>query len=173
MTKSLTRKEMREHIFKLLFQIEFVPVEGIDEQVTLYIGDLANIRSKDRQYIHDKCLAIAARIEELDTLLNERTTGWRTNRMNKVDLTILRLAVYEIKYDDDIPQGVAINEAVELAKVYSSDEGPAFVNGVLARIVTSAKSGSTASKSTESKSEGTEPELADMTVAANNEEVGE
>ena len=54
--------------------------------------------------------------------------------MNKVDLTILRLAVYEMKWDDSVPVGVAINEAVELAKKYSSDDGPAFVNGVLAKL---------------------------------------
>ena len=61
-------------------------------------------------------------------------TGWKTSRMNKVDLSILRLAVYEMKYDEDVPVGVAINEAVELAKKYSGDEGPAFINGVLARL---------------------------------------
>lgn len=66
--------------------------------------------------------------------LNEKATGWKTSRMNKVDLAILRLAVYEIKWDDDVPVKVAINEAVELAKKFSGEEGPAFVNGVLAKI---------------------------------------
>ena len=56
-------------------------------------------------------------------MLNEHATGWKTSRMNKVDLSILRLAVYEMKYDEDVPVGVAINEAVELAKKYSGDEG--------------------------------------------------
>ena len=72
--------------------------------------------------------------EEIDTLLNEVTEGWKTSRMNRVDLTILRLATYEVKWDDAVPTGVAINEAVELAKKYSSDEGPSFVNGVLAKV---------------------------------------
>ena len=67
-------------------------------------------------------------------MLNEHVTGWKTSRMNTVDLSILRLAVYEMKYDEDVPVGVAINEAVELAKKYSGDEGPAFINGVLARL---------------------------------------
>jgi len=66
--------------------------------------------------------------------LNEKTTGWKTTRMNKVDLTILRLAVYEMKWDEDIPTGVAINEAVELSKRFSGEEGPSFVNGVLAKL---------------------------------------
>ena len=73
-------------------------------------------------------------IPEIDALINEQTTGWKTGRMNKADLTILRLAVYEMKWDEDIPVKVAINEAVELAKKYSSDEGPSFINGVLAKI---------------------------------------
>ena len=81
-----------------------------------------------------KSRKIEALIPEIDVLINEHTTGWKTGRMNKVDLTILRLAVYEIKWDDDIPVKVAINEAVELAKRYSSDEGPAFINGVLAKL---------------------------------------
>ena len=71
---------------------------------------------------------------EIDGILNENAKGWKTARMNKVDLTILRLAVYEINWDEEIPVGVAINEAVELAKKFSGDDSPAFVNGVLGRI---------------------------------------
>ena len=75
------------------------------------------------------------KVEEIDELLNANATGWKTARMNKVDLTILRLATYELKWDEDVPVGVAINEAVELAKKYSSEEGPSFVNGVLGKLV--------------------------------------
>ena len=71
---------------------------------------------------------------EIDRILNENAKGWKTSRMNKVDLTILRLAVYELKWDDEIPVGVAINEAVELAKRFGGDDSPAFVNGVLGRV---------------------------------------
>ena len=85
------------------------------------------------EYIREKAEHIAEKREEIDALLNTHTKGWKTTRMNKVDLTILRLAVYEIKWDEDVPAGVAIDEAVNLAKTYSSDEGPACVNGVLAR----------------------------------------
>lgn len=70
---------------------------------------------------------------ELDALIDEKSTGWKTNRMAKVDLAIIRLAVYEIKFEDDIPTKVSINEAVELAKKYGADESAAFVNGVLAK----------------------------------------
>lgn len=75
------------------------------------------------QYISQKAQKIIEKIDEIDTLINEHTTGWKTGRMNKVDLTILRLAVYEMKWDEDVPTGVAINEAVNLAKKYSSEDG--------------------------------------------------
>ena len=71
---------------------------------------------------------------EIDRIINENAKGWKTARMNKVDLTILRLAVYEMKWDEEIPTGVAINEAVELAKKFSGNDGPSFVNGVLGKI---------------------------------------
>ena len=82
----------------------------------------------------DKAKAIAAKVEEIDAIINEHTTGWKTTRMNKVDLSILRLAVYEMKWDEDVPVKVAINEAEELGKRFSGDEGPAFINGVLGKL---------------------------------------
>ena len=66
-------------------------------------------------------------------MINKQAKGWTTQRMGKVDLTILRLAVYEIIYDENVPVGVAINEAVELAKRYGQDESSGFVNGILAK----------------------------------------
>ena len=86
------------------------------------------------QYISQKAQKIIEKIDEIDTLINDHTTGWKTGRMNKVDLTILRLAVYEMKWDEDVPTGVAINEAVNLAKKYSSEDGASVVNGVLAKL---------------------------------------
>ena len=69
----------------------------------------------------------------MDGLLNQKAEGWNTARMGKVDLTILRLAVYEIRYDDSVPTGVAINEAVELAKKFGQEASAGFVNGILAK----------------------------------------
>ena len=135
MIKPLSRAEIRTHIFKLLFQIEFCPPEDIDDQVAAYFTLEEEMREADRQYIIEKSKAVVQHTPEIDGLLNEKTIGWKTSRMNKVDLAILRLAVYEIKYDPDVPERVAANEAVELAKAYSSDDGPAFVNGVLAKII--------------------------------------
>lgn len=129
------RTELRQHIFKMLFLIEFNEKDEMSEQIELYLDNLEDLSEKDREYIEKKYHSIVEKVEEIDELLNTNTTGWKTARMNKVDLTILRLATYELKWDEDVPVGVAINEAVELAKKYSSEEGPAFVNGVLGKLV--------------------------------------
>ena len=131
----MSRTELREHIFRMLFRIEFNNAEEMKEQDGFYFDELEEATGKDQEYILDKYRAIVEKKEEIDTLLNEVSEGWKTTRMNRVDLTILRLAIYEIKWDEDVPTGVAINEAVELAKKYSSDDGPSFVNGILAKVV--------------------------------------
>jgi N utilization substance protein B len=128
------RSELREHIFKLLFGVEFREDADFTEQTGTYVREIEGADEKEQEYIQTKVHRIADRIQEIDELINTHTKGWKTSRMNKVDLTILRLAVYEMKWDDSVPVGVAINEAVELAKKYSSDDGPAFVNGVLAKL---------------------------------------
>ena len=130
----MNRSELREHIFRMLFRIEFNSEEEMKEQEDLYFELLGETDEQDKTYILNKYKAVVDKKEEIDGLLNEYTTGWKTSRMNRVDLTILRRAVYEMKWDEEVPTGVAINEAVELAKKYSSDEGPSFVNGVLAKL---------------------------------------
>ncbi len=130
----MSRSELREHVFRMLFRIEFNNEEEMKEQESLYFELLDEITEEDQEYIMDKYSKIVGKTEEIDTLLNQISEGWKTTRMNRVDLTILRLAVYELKWDETVPTGVAINEAVELAKKYSSDSAPAFVNGVLAKI---------------------------------------
>lgn len=130
----MIRTELREHVFKMLFQIEFDGPEEMPEHWRLYFEDLDRATEQDMLYISDKLEKIQEKVPEIDALINEKSTGWKTKRMNKVDLAILRLAVYEMKWDEDIPVGVAINEAVELAKRFSAEEGPSFVNGVLARL---------------------------------------
>ena len=131
----MSRRKIREQIFKMLFQIEFYEKEEMDEQIQIEMDALSDVDSEKQAYIEKKLREIYCLCEEIDALINEQATGWKTNRMSKVDLTLIRLAVYEIKYEDDIPAGVAINEAVELAKIYSSDGAPSFVNGVLAKFV--------------------------------------
>ena len=91
--------------------------------------------SEEVTYMKDKLVKILEKQEEIDSQLSEASSGWKITRMSKIDLNILRLAVYEIKYDEEIPDKVAIDEAVELAKAYGGDNSSAFVNGVLAKIV--------------------------------------
>ena len=107
----------------------------MEEQKTLYMENLEHITEKDQTYIQDKFKLICEKKETIDEKLNEISKGWKTSRMGKVELTILRLATYEIYYDEDVPEGVAINEAVELAKKFGGDESPAFVNGILGKMV--------------------------------------
>ncbi len=130
------RRELREKIFSLLFRIEFNHPEDMPEQIKLFFEDEDTKASeKDEMYIAAKYGSIMARKEEIDKSINERAEGWSVARMGKVELTVLRLAVYEILYDDEVPAGVAINEAVELAKKYGQDGSGKFVNAVLAKYV--------------------------------------
>lgn len=129
------RSELREHIFRILFRIEFQPKEEMEEQLALYLEELESAKDTEKEYIRTKYAAIAEKVEMIDEKINASVTGWKTSRMGKVDLAILRLAVYEIEWDEEVPQGVAINEAVELAKRYGGEESPSFINGVLGKIV--------------------------------------
>jgi len=131
----MTRRELREHIFRLLFRAEFHPPDMMPEQIKLYIEHLTEIQDGDIEYIMGKTQRILEQLTVLDENIEVITTGWKVSRMGKVDLTIIRLAFFEIKFDEDIPTGVAINEAVELAKRYGTDESPSFINGVLAKLV--------------------------------------
>jgi N utilization substance protein B len=95
--------------------------------------DGQKLSKKDAKYISEKSNKIIEKIEEIDGMINKQTKGWTTSRMGKVDLAILRLAVYEIVFDEDVPTGVAINEAVEIAKKFGQEESSGFVNGILAK----------------------------------------
>ena len=131
----MTRRELRENVFKMLFRVEFHEENEMHEQFGLFEDEIENVKEEDAAYINQKCNDIIAKIPEIDASVNESTTGWKTTRMGKVDLSIIRLAVYEMKYEDDIPEKVSINEAVELAKRYGTDDSPSFVNGVLSKFV--------------------------------------
>ena len=130
----MNRRELRESIFQLLFMAEFNPSEEMGEQKELYLDGIENLQEKDQAYIQEKFEKIRDKIPEIDELLNKASKGWKTSRMGKVDLTILRLASYEVLFDEDVPGKVAINEAVELAKKFGGDESPAFINGVLGKV---------------------------------------
>ena len=110
----MKRRELREHIFELLFRIEFNDPKDMPEQMRLFFTDMEELREADQTYIEEKYARIVERLPKLDRQIEETAKSWKISRMGKVDLTILRLAVYEMEFDEDVPVGVAINEAVEL-----------------------------------------------------------
>lgn len=131
----MTRKDTREHIFKILFRVEFHNETEIHHQIRYYLDDVLEATDKDINYITDKVLMIVDKLPEIDETIDSVSEGWPTSRLGKAELSIMRLAVYEMNFDEDIPVSVAINEAVELAKKYGADNAPSFINGVLAKIV--------------------------------------
>ena len=123
----MTRRELRENVFMMLFRVEFHAEEELPQQLILFEEELENLSEKDSAYINNKCNEIFGKIPELDAVLNENAVGWKTTRMAKVDLSILRLALYEMKYEEDIDHKVSINEAVELAKKYGTDTSASYI----------------------------------------------
>ena len=141
----MKRSQIREQIFKLLFRREFNEECDMPEQVRLFFEspsieeDENNsrdvvLKDDEQNYILTKYNNIVNVMPEIDKLIADTAKGWAFERIGKVDLTILRLGIYEMKYDDDIPVGVAIDEAVELAKRFGQDESGAFINGILAKL---------------------------------------
>ncbi|MDO5702296.1 MAG: transcription antitermination factor NusB [Lachnospiraceae bacterium] len=130
----MSRRKLREHLFKLVFLYAFNDATGMSEQVDLYLDSIENISAEDRAELKKRYLEIAAHVEEIDSMLNSTARGWKTSRFNSCDLAVLRVAVFEMKFDELIPDGVAINEAVELAKLYGGDDSPSFINGILGEI---------------------------------------
>ena len=148
----MNRTEIRENTFKLLFCKEFHSKEDMGEQYKLYMESLEDeerektnkiisedsveelIPFEDKEYIVERVNKIIDAIPEIDKAIDEVAVGWKTDRMGKVELSILRLAYYEMAMDDDVPGKVAINEAVELAKKFGGSEAPAFINGVLGKL---------------------------------------
>lgn len=132
--KNVNRRKLREHLFKLVYLYAFRDADEMDEQLMLYLNDIEGLTEEDRAFLTEKYKAVADEIPQIDLILNESARGWKTKRFPSCDLSILRVAVYELKYDETIPDGVAINEVVELAKTYGGDESPSFINGVLGEI---------------------------------------
>ena len=139
---SLSRSALREHIFRIVFSSEFRKEDDTKEFIRLYTdnlfeenGDSVQLSDEDSLYIRDKSEQIILMCPEEDKLIVENSKGWSSSRIGKAEMAILRLAIYEIIYDKDIPQNVAINEAVELAKKYGDEQAPGFINGILSSIV--------------------------------------
>ena len=134
----MNRREAREEAFKLVFQIT-AQSDCYPEVVERFAEENAALKKTDRKqfkYIVAAANTVFEKVEEIDAVIAENlTSAWKIERLSKVSLAILRLAVYEIKFVEDIPDTVSVNEAVELAKVYDTDDAPAFINGVLAGVL--------------------------------------
>lgn len=128
----MTRREVREQLFVLLFQKEFYSEEEFEEQLEIY---LETHEFEEKEYILGRLRHISERQPEIDALISRHSKGWKLDRIGKEELAILRLAVYEAIHDDEIPVGVAVNEAVELGKKYGAEGGASFINGMLGSIV--------------------------------------
>lgn len=141
----MSRRAIREAIFKLLYMSEFNSEDEMKNQMDIYFegagSDAKHILKEqepceeDIDTINQKYNHIKEKLSELDKLIEETSKGWKLSRMGKVELSIIRLAVYEVMFDDTIPVNVAISEAVELAKKFGGEDSGSFVNGILAKIV--------------------------------------
>jgi len=135
----MSRKSDRRHAFKLVFQIGFYEPFEPDENIGLYFSEVENTQGLDRAFIEQEVRGVLAHREGIDERIGAAASGWDVPRLSRVDLAIMRLAVFELCHTTEIPPKVAINEAVELAKMYSTDEAPAFINGILGKIAATAK----------------------------------
>lgn len=106
-----------------------------DDEGSLAILHKVELTDKDMEYLQTKTGNIVDKIQEIDSRINDVAAGWKTRRMGKVELTIIRLALYEMDYDDTVPVKVAVNEAVELAKKFGGSDSSSFVNGILAKFI--------------------------------------
>ena len=131
---SMTRRALREHLLKLLYLREFHDKNEFDEQFGLYIGNFTNIEESNE--LRERFDLIVSKLDEIDKMIESAAVGWKFNRIGKIELMILRIALYEIKFDDSVPDKAAVNEAVELSKIDGSDDSSyGFVNGVLGRFL--------------------------------------
>lgn len=125
----MDRRKQREHVLMQVYFSEFYGEGEYEKQCSNYLQE-EEVPEDYKEQLKARALNVIAKIPELDQKINA-VAKWKTSRMNKVDLAILRLALFEMIFDDDIPEGVAINEAVEFAKKYGTDDSPSYINGVL------------------------------------------
>ena len=126
----MTRRQAREEAFILIFEKHFNSL-AVDEILEI-ADEVRDLKPDD--YIKSVFTGVFDNLEMLDNTISENSIGWKINRISKTSLCILRLAIYEIKFMDDIPVSVSINEAVELAKKYSTPEDASFINGILSSV---------------------------------------
>ena len=124
----MTRREAREAVFGLLFESEFRTDESAED---IFYTSVQNREIPEDEYIKKAYFTTRDKLCEIDKTIGDNAKGWKTERLTNVSRSILRLSVYEMMYEDSIPNSVSINEAVELAKKYDDEKARAFINGVL------------------------------------------
>lgn len=124
----MTRREAREEIIRLLFETEFRSDETPE---AIYATSAENREIPENEYVKRAYFGICENKDRIDSLIGEHSNGWKTNRLSHVSRAVLRLAVYEMLFEKDIPFAATINEAVELTKQYDDEKARPFVNGVL------------------------------------------
>ncbi len=131
----MSRKTAREHAFRLLFSTQFQN-ESVDTMLERYLEANPGVEpeEKDLNFIRTEVAGTLQHQQEINQEIEGALQDWKLSRLSHVDLAILQITVYEMRYEEEIPVSVSINEAVELAKKYSSDAAPAFINGVLGTI---------------------------------------
>lgn len=131
----MKRSEIRELAFKLIYSLEIQKNDNLEEQISLYLENNKIENSNAIEYIKDCIYGINKNKEEIEkTIEGSLTSDWKIDRISKINLSLLKLAIYEIKYKN-IPYKVEINEVVELAKTYGEDMSGKFINGALAKVI--------------------------------------
>lgn len=130
----MLKSQVREEIFKIMFRYPFVNEGEMAEQISFSLEDLEGKSEENIQRIKNKVDAILSNIDAIDQKIEACCEGWSFNRIGKAEIAIMRIATYEIMFDEEIPNSVAINEAVELTKLYCDEDAKGFVNAVLGKI---------------------------------------
>lgn len=130
----MLKSQVREEIFKIMFRYPFVEEGEMEEQVSFSLEDLDGKSEENIQRIKNKVEAILANISDIDQMIEECCEGWSFNRIGKAEISIMRIATYEIMFDEEVPSSVAINEAVELSKLYCDEDAKGFINAILGKI---------------------------------------
>lgn len=131
----MNRKKSREAAMKILFQnsINDTSIEDIFEDIEMYFED-ADLKELDREFVKKIVIGVNGNITKINDIIEENSENWRIGRISKINLAILRISIYEMLFDEEVPARVSINEAIELCKKYSDEKSVSFVNGILDRI---------------------------------------
>lgn len=129
----MTRKTARDLAFKLLYQVDIQKEDG--DVIFDIAKDEYEIDDKSKEYIGNILFGVDDNAETINNLISEKSEGWKINRISKISLACLRLGIFEILYCEDIPDKVAANEAVGIAKLYEGEESAKFVNGILSVVI--------------------------------------